>query len=202
MFGHEKTGKVGKDGREREVFWVKEQEKFLKGGSRKVQWLSESKQAQGKIGFGGHLPEGFGNVCPSGVTQEADGEISEGSHDAGSISGSNLGAIFIKGDIPDIIQAILDRPVAPVELQEAAGQSFLRGEAGDPVDCLFASLTALHFGELSLDAEDLADVRKLKVVIQLSTGPDPANFQTAMTFIDGFVLRGEKRFGEALRYPS
>lgn len=152
--------------------------------------------------FGGHLPEGFGHVCPPGPAQEADGEIPEGGHDAGSISGSNLGAIFIKGDIPDIIQAILDRPVAAVELQEAAGEGFLRGEAGNPIDCLFASLTALHFGELSLDGEDLADRRKLKVVIQLRAGPDPANFQAAMPFIDGLVLRGEKRPTEALRYPS
>jgi len=152
--------------------------------------------------FGGHLPEAPCYVCPSRPTQEADGEIPESGHDPRAVSGSDLGAIFIKGDIPDIIQAILDRPVAAVELQKAAGQSFLRGEAGNPIDYLFASLTAFHFGELPLDDEDLAEVRKLKVVIQLGAGPDLANFQAAMPFIDGFVLRGEKRPGEALRYPS
>lgn len=152
--------------------------------------------------FGGHLPEGFGHVCPPGPAQEADGKIPKGGHDAGSVSGSNLRAIFIKGDIPDIIQAILDRPVAAVELQEAAGQGLVRSEAGHPIDCLFASLTAVHFGELPMDTEDLANIRKLKVVIQLRAGPDLANFQAAMSFIDGLVLRGKKRPTEALRYPS
>jgi hypothetical protein len=45
---------------------------------------------------------------------------------------------------------------------------------------------------VTLDAEDLFQKGKLDVVIQLGAGPDLAEFDPAMTFVQGFMLRGEK----------
>ena len=51
---------------------------------------------------------------------------------------------------------------------------------------------SLQVGGETLDAEDLFQVGKFEVVIQLGAGPDPADFDPAMTFVQGFMLRGGK----------
>lgn len=50
------------------------------------------------------------------------------------MAGAHLGAVLIKGDIADVVQAIFDRPVTTVEHEQALGIGPLLGEAGDEVD--------------------------------------------------------------------
>ncbi len=54
----------------------------------------------------------------------------------------------------------------------------------------------------TLDAEDLLQVGELDVVIQFGAGPDPADFDPAMTFVDGFMLRGGKPRSRGFVRPS
>ena len=51
---------------------------------------------------------------------------------------------------------------------------------------------SLQVGGVTLDAEDLFQEGKFEVVIQLGAGPDLAEFDSAMTYVQGFMLRGEK----------
>lgn len=83
-----------------------------------------------------------------------------------------------------------------------AGWGFVRGQAGDPIDCFLTLFIFLELSELPADTEDLPDIREFKVMVQFASGPDLANFQTAMGFIDGLVLRGENRPDEGLRCPA
>lgn len=57
--------------------------------------------------------------------EETDGKIPEYRHHSGSGLGSDLGAIFIKGDITDIVAFVFDSPVSPVEFEELFWGNFL-----------------------------------------------------------------------------
>jgi hypothetical protein len=54
-------------------------------------------------------------------------------------------------------------------------------------------LAAGQYGSVALEAKDLRNIRKAKIIIEFGTGPDLAKFQAAMGFIDRGVFRGEKR---------
>ncbi len=60
---------------------------------------------------------------------------------------------------------------------------------------------SLQVGGETLDAEDLFQEGKFEIVIQLGAGPDLADFDPAMTFVRGFMLRGEKPRSRGLVLP-
>lgn len=104
---------------------------------------------------------------------------------------ANPAAIFVKGHISNPVEPIFNRPVLPIENQQAGRVRFLWTPTGNPVDRLGAEFCGDDLGDIALDTEDLSGVREIEVIVQLGAGPDVADFQTAMRFIGRGVLRGE-----------
>jgi hypothetical protein len=75
----------------------------------------------------------------------------------------------------------------------------LGGKTGDAVGGIGAVFIGEDFGGIALDTEDLSDVGEVQVAVEAGTGPDVTDFQSPVGFIDGGVLRGEKRSDEARR---
>lgn len=90
------------------------------------------------------------------------------------------------------MQAVFDRPVATVQFEQSLGIGSGRIKAGDPVDDFDAGFLFGNFGDFPLDGEDLSGVGEGQIIIQFRAGPDTAYFQSPMTLVSRFVLRGEK----------
>jgi hypothetical protein len=93
------------------------------------------------------------------------------------------------------VQAVFDGPVSAVQLQQAGRVGLVSGEAGEAVDGLAALVCAGDLGGVALDTEDLADVGEVQIAVECGAGPDVTDFQPAVGFIGGGVLRGGKRSG-------
>lgn len=111
----------------------------------------------------------------------------------GAVVFSNSAAVFIKGDIADPVQGIFYGPVPSGNEHETCWISRVRTERSDPVDNLSPCFAAGEFLCGSLYAEDLADVGKIKIVVEGGAGPDAPAFQAAVALFNEMVLRGEKR---------
>lgn len=54
-------------------------------------------------------------------------------------------------------------------------------------------LCGFEVGDFSANTKDLPDIGEIEVVIEFCAGPNLPDLQTAMSFIDRVVLRGENR---------
>lgn len=141
-----------------------------------------------------------GDVAGTGHAEQRDGQIAQRSHDLCAHPLADLGAIFVKGDITDPMEAVFNRPMAPAQAEQASGSRSLGREAGNAIDGFAAGFLGDQFGGVALQAEDLGAMRKLEVARQFGAGPDLADFQPSMGFIGGGVLRGEKTSGPDPQY--
>jgi hypothetical protein len=110
----------------------------------------------------------------------------------GAVSFADGRAVFIEGDIPDIVEAVFDRPVAPGQAEEAGGVRFLWSQTGEAIDDFGAFFLRNDFRGISLNTEDLSGVGEGQIPVQFRTGPDVADFQATVGFIGGGMVRGEK----------
>ena len=69
----------------------------------------------------------------------------------------------------------------------------MRGKAGEAIDSFGAIFLGNDFGGIPLDTEDLGGIGKGEITCQFGTGPDVADFQSAVSFIGGGMVRGEKK---------
>jgi hypothetical protein len=76
-------------------------------------------------------------------TQQSQGQIPRGGQELGSVPAPHAAGVLAQRDVADVMQAVLDPPVAPVELQEAGRVGLLGLEAGDPIGHLDGVLIAL-----------------------------------------------------------
>jgi hypothetical protein len=104
-----------------------------------------------------------------------------------------VAAVFIEGDIAHPVQAIFDGPMTATQVQQTGWIGLLGAEAGDGVDGFAALFFFEDFGDIALDAQDLADIGEVQIGVELGAGPDVTELQSTVGFIDGRVLRGEKR---------
>src|SRR5215207_7840787 len=74
--------------------------------------------------------------------------------------GADLGAILGEGHIPDPVQAVLDRPVAPQEVGKPGWAGLGEGEAGDRVRLHGPPPPGVQGTALAGDLEDLRGVRE------------------------------------------
>ena len=86
----------------------------------------QTDHAKRAMGFGSIIAQGLGNVRLMGQAQEANRQVPQGGHDTRGGFRADLGPVFVKGDIPDPVQAILDGPVPPVQLQQPLRRRPLR----------------------------------------------------------------------------
>ncbi|HEX5636915.1 MAG TPA: hypothetical protein VFY78_07520, partial [Gammaproteobacteria bacterium] len=78
-------------------------------------------------------------------------------------------------------------------IQYALRIGLIRGKAGNPIDGFGVIFAVDQCCDFALDAKTLCDMRKGKIIIEFSAGPNMAQLQTPMGFICGGVFRGEKR---------
>lgn len=88
------------------------------------------------------------------------------------------------------------------QAEKSGRVSFLRGQAGEAIDGFGAYFLRDDFGGMPLEAEDLGGIGKGEVVRQFGAGPDVADFQAAVGFIGGGMVRGEKPSSPDRRCPD
>ena len=133
-----------------------------------------------------------GNKTGPSHTQQRDRKIAHGGHHLSTLAAPYPAAVFIEGHIANPMQTVFDGPVAATQPQQPLRISDCAGEAGDTIHRFRASFLADHVRGFPLQDEDLGSMRKMNITVEFLTGPDAADLQAAMTFIDGGVLRGEK----------
>lgn len=109
------------------------------------------------------------------------------------VESANRGTIFVKGDIANIVKAVFNPPMATIQEEYSGRVCLLRRQAGNSIDGFFCYFSCFQGNTCSADTEYLSDMRKIKVMVQIGTGPDLTYFDTSVTFIGCLVLRGEKR---------
>ena len=67
---------------------------------------------------------------------EGDDQIARGRHHLGSIARAEARAVFPEVDIADIMESILDVPMAAIHLEETLGRRLLRRQVSDEVEDL------------------------------------------------------------------
>jgi len=132
-----------------------------------------------------------GDAGGSGEAQQRDGQIAQGGHHPCSRAPANATTIFIESPVANPVQTVFNRPVTAVVRQQASRAGFLRREAGEAINPLATELARDQIGRLPLDGEDLGHIGEIHIAVQFRAGPDAADFQTAVPFIRGGVLRGE-----------
>jgi hypothetical protein len=75
-----------------------------------------------------------GEVDWPALLSSPDGEVAQAGHDTRARAGPDLGAVLGEGDIADVVQAALDRPVPSEVVSEPGRAGLLEGKAGDRVD--------------------------------------------------------------------
>ena len=125
--------------------------------------------------------------------QERDGQITERGHHLRPGPPADLGAVFIEGDVPHPVEAVLDRPVGADEREEP-GRGRLGGrQAGHAVDGLAPRRARRALRDGAGQAEDLADVGEVKVGVEGRAAPEVADLQAAVALLRRRGRRGEKR---------
>lgn len=110
----------------------------------------------------------------------------------GSCATAHLGAVFIEGHIADPMKAVFNAPVAAARIEQACRVGILGRETGDPVNGFGREFVAGEVRCFAANRADLLGVRKIQISLQFGAGPDVADFDPSMSFINGGVLRGEK----------
>ena len=75
--------------------------------------------------FGRVGPKRLSDVRMLPKAQNADGEIAERRHDPGAGLRSDAAAIFVEGDVPDVMRFVFNAPVSTVDLKKPLRAGFL-----------------------------------------------------------------------------
>ena len=107
---------------------------------------------------------------------EGDGQIAQRGHGLRSRACAQARTIFAKGDIAQIMQAVLDAPMAPRQIEEASRTGLDGGEVGDEVDHLLSRLARFAHRDRARQARHLTDQRPVgsQIVVHATTDLDRA----------------------------
>jgi hypothetical protein len=123
----------------------------------------------------GEGAEGSGDIRVALPTEEREHEVAGGGHDLGCGAGADRRAILVEGDVADVVQPVLDAPMAPDQGEQASGIGALGRQAGDVVGRLDAGRAgrdaALDRDAVPFEATDLADVGPRRLVGPGATEP-------------------------------
>ena len=93
---------------------------------------------------------------------------------------TDAASVFIVVPIDDVVTAILDRPMAAVNVEYALGISLFGRSACNAISNFARALSSLLLYSMSFNEEDLSNMRKVKVVVKLGAGPDLSGFDSSM----------------------
>jgi len=122
--------------------------------------------------------------------QHADGEVAAGGECSWAVALVRLGPVLVVGDVADVVDAVLDSPVAADETVELPGGSEAGGEAGEVVRGLGGDELVVEGGAFAGDAHDLCGVGEQAG--RRRRGGGPAVIETAVAPVGGLVLRGKR----------
>jgi hypothetical protein len=92
--------------------------------------------------------------------QRADGEVAQGRHGARCGASPELAGVFGDGDVPDPVQAVLDRPVSADVAGELPGCGLGGGQAGHGVDGDGAPSSAGKVADAAGELDGLGGMRE------------------------------------------
>lgn len=87
-----------------------------------------------------------------------------GGHGGGRGAGADGGGVFVEGDVADVVNGVLDGPVAAEVGAELAGAGTVGGEAGDAPGDFFGGALAVEPAGVLDDAEDMCGVGEVGAV--------------------------------------
>lgn len=90
------------------------------------------------------------------------------------------------------MKTVFNTPVAAAGIEQALGVGAVGFETGNPIDGFGGEFVADQVSRFTANSTDLLSVAEVHISIQIHAGPDVADLQSSMGFIDGGVLRGEK----------
>jgi hypothetical protein len=99
--------------------------------------------------------------------------------------------VFSEADISNIVDTILNGPVASGKFQESFRGSLLTTEGGHCVEGLVGFLARGEMLTEALDAKDLGHIGELEVVVELGAGANLSNLDATVGLFNGGGLRGE-----------
>jgi hypothetical protein len=73
------------------------------------------------VGVAAVEPECGGEVDRPGAAKGADDQVAQAHHDVRAGPGAHLGGVLAEGHVPDVVQPVLDRPVAAEVVGEPGG---------------------------------------------------------------------------------
>ena len=106
------------------------------------------------------IAKGLGDIGGTGHAQQGEGEVAPAGHHLATGCFADLGAVFIKGDMPNPVVAIFNRPMIPVQREQAGRASFLRSETGQAINGFAAEFPGDDLGDVGLEAEHLGRIRE------------------------------------------
>ncbi len=90
------------------------------------------------------------------------------------------------------METVFNTPVFAAGIQQARGVGAYGFEAGDPIDGFRGELVADQVRGFTPNGTDLLGMREIQISVQIRAGPDVADLEPSVGFIDRGVLRGEK----------
>ena len=131
------------------------------------------------------------DVRPAAEAEQADRDVAHGGHDLGGRAGPDLGAVFVEGDVADVVGAVLDPPVAADERGDVGGVGLAGGQAADPVGGFGPNRVAGQAEGFAVDPEGLGYGGEVEVGDVVGAG-DGADLLPAVAAVNADVVRGGK----------
>jgi hypothetical protein len=94
------------------------------------------------------VTEGNSEVDRPGAAEHTNDEVAQARHRVWAATGPKLGSVFGEGDIADVVQTVLDRPVAPEVVSEPGGAGLREGEAAQLDAAVAAVAGAVQHGDV------------------------------------------------------
>src|SRR5437588_10510553 len=120
------------------------------------------------------------------TAQQADSGITQSRHDFRSIVCMNSTSIFSQGHIFDVMQAIFDRPMSPLEFEQTLRYTKSGRQTGHSIANLLAPFP-FRFPSTA-DLEDLVQARPVRVAFEFRRDPNGADLQASISLVSGLSL--------------
>src|SRR6266566_987047 len=120
------------------------------------------------------------------TAEQAHSGITQSRHDFRSIVCMNGTSIFSHGHVFDVMEAIFDRPMSPLEFEQTLRDGDGSRQTGDPVAHLLPPLALLL--PASTDLKDLFQARPVAVAFEFRRDANGSDLQTSMSLVSGLSL--------------
>ena len=157
--------------------------------------LANADEPESLLKATGKVTSGLGDAVGPGHPEEAYGQIAEAGHDLGAIPLAHLAAVFVEGDVPNIMDFVFDGPVPADVLEEDGRAVELRREAADSIRDFPFGMVAVEVGGVALNAKGRLSMRHVQLAGELIGRRKRSGLNPTVGFVDGRLglLRGKKR---------